>query len=120
MSVDYGNGWELIDPTADNSPFEFRSDNTLQAGTDQADRFIVVDNENGPVDILNFDAADDVIDLSDFNVDINDVDVTDSDSSDGFVEIQVGTDEVARVFGIELGDLQDSNSGIDENIIKIV
>ena len=48
---------ELIDPNADNSPFEFLSDNTLQAGTDQADRFIVVDNETGPVDILNFDAA---------------------------------------------------------------
>ena len=120
VSVDYGNGWELIDPTADNSPFEFRSDNTLQAGTDQADRFIVVDNENGPVDILNFDAADDVIDLSDFNVDINDVDVTDSNSSDGFVEIQVGTDEVARVFGIELGDLEDANNNIDTSIIKIV
>ena len=120
VSVDYGKGWELIDPTADNSPFEFRSDNTLQAGTDETDRFIVVNNGNGPVDILNFDAAEDVIDLSDFNVDINGVDVTDSDSSDGFVEIQVGTVEVARVFGIELGDLEDANNNIDTNIIKIV
>ena len=120
VSVDYGNGWELIDPTAPNSPFEFRSDITLQAGTDQDDRFIVVDNDNGPVDILNFDAAEDVIDLSDFNLDNSEA-VSVADSSDGFVEIKVGTDEVARVFGIELGDLQDRNSSdIDESIIKIV
>ena len=109
----------MIDPTANNSPFEFRSENTLQAGTYQDDRFIVVDNGNGPVDILNFEDGD-VIDLSDFNVAEEDVVVTDADSSDGFVEIQVEGQDIARVFGIELADLEDANNDIDTNIIKIV